>query len=138
MFTAIGVFFGVLQYFRFGQHAITQFEDDIEREYRLIAKDIPVNALLGDDVTEVDRKVFMNAFYNYIDFSNGQIFLRQNSRIRCKTWKSWAEGIEANLCLPAFSNAWAEIKEKLPNSFKELQRLEKDAFKSDPKDWQIT
>jgi len=134
-FTAIGVMFAVLQYYRNGQQAVTQFEDDIEKEYRSIAKDIPVNTLLGEDVSEKDKLVFMNAFYNYIDFTNGQIQLCKNKRIRPETWISWSEGIEENLKLKAFNSAWKEIKEKLPSSFNELKKLEQDGFKSNPAKW---
>lgn len=127
--------FAVLQYFKNGQQSVTQFEDDIEKEYRSIAKDIPIQTLLGESISEDDRLGFMNAFYNYIDFTNGQIQLCKNKRIRPKTWESWVEGIEENLKLPAFKAAWEEIKEKLPNSFNELKKLEQEKFKSNPAKW---
>jgi hypothetical protein len=127
--------FAVLQYFKNGQQSVTQFEDDIEKEYRSIAKDIPIQTLLGESISEDDRLEFMNAFYNYIDFTNGQIQLCKNKRIRPKTWESWVEGIEENLKLPAFKAAWEEIKEKLPNSFNELRKLEQEKFKSNPAKW---
>ena len=71
----------------------------------------------------------------YIDLSNEQVFLRRNDRVSARTWKLWCEGIKAFLSRPAFVRAWAEFKDKSPDTFKELRRLEREEFKIDPYEW---
>lgn len=119
------------------QQAITSFEDAVANEYRQIAKDIPVEALLGTEIEGSGLSKCLNPIYNYVDFTNQQIFLRQQKRIRTATWQDWCEGIESNFKLPAFKEAWEHIKKCLPESFSELRRLEQEGFRSDPIDWQL-
>lgn len=131
--TALGVVFAAFQLWSSKRQQVLQFEDDIAREYREIARKIPVEALLGKPL-EGDGDV-LNSIYSYIDFCNEQVFLRAKGRIRKSTWDNWREGIESNMKLPAFQEAWKEINECLPGIFSELKRLEQEGFKTDPKRW---
>ena len=134
--TAIGVVIAAIQLWLIKRQAVTTFEDEVSNEYRQIAKPIPVQAMLGEDLKEEEFNRALNEIYNYIDFTNEQIFLRQQGRIRKTTWQNWCEGIDSNLDLPAFKKAWKLVKEKLPHSFNELRRLEAEGFRIDPKKWE--
>jgi len=131
--TAAGVVFAAVQLWRSKQQQVLRFEDEIAKEYREIARKIPVEALLGKSINRSNDA--LNNIYTYIDFCNEQIFLRQKGRIRKSTWDNWLEGIKANMALPAFKEAWEEIHKCLPNIFTELKRLEKEGYKSDPRKW---
>ena len=131
--TTAGVIFAAVQLWRSKQQQVLRFEDDIAKEYREIARKIPVEALLGKALQENNDA--LNNIYTYIDFCNEQIFLRKKGRIRKSTWENWLDGIEANMKLPAFHEAWHEIQGCLPGLFTELRRLEDEGFKADPKKW---
>lgn len=132
--TAIGVVIAAVQLWLTKRQAVTAFEDQVSNEYRQIARSIPVKALLCENLTDQEFDKALNELYNYIDFSNEQVFLRQQRRIRKSTWQNWCEGIESNLKLPAFNKAWKLVKEKLPDSFNELRTLEAKGFsKVDPR-----
>jgi hypothetical protein len=111
-----------------------QFEDGLAKEYRDLAARIPTSAFWGEVLTESEFNESRDEFFRYLDLSNEQIVLRMSGRISKGTWESWGEGIAANLQLPAFSKAWAEVKEKT-NIFSELRILESMDFKSDPAIW---
>jgi hypothetical protein len=119
------------------QQAKSAFEDQLEREYRDIAAQLPVAALLGAELAPPLFEVTLTAFYRYIDLTNQQIFLRQHGRISKATWVNWREGIAHNLRRSAFAAAWAQIKEAAPEDFHELRRLENGGFaaKDDPIKW---
>ena len=136
MVTAVGVVIAAIQLWLTKRQAVTTFEDEVSNEYRQIAKSIPVQAMLGEDLREEEFNRALNEIYNYIDFTNEQIFLRQQGRIRKTTWQNWCEGIDSNLDLPAFEKAWKLVKEKRPHSFNELRRLEAEGFRIDPKEWE--
>ena len=131
--TAFAVAIAVYQLWRSKQLQLLRFEDEIAKEYRDIARNIPIEALLGKTL-ESNTDV-LNNIYTYVDFCNEQIFLRMKGRIRKSTWENWLEGIESNMKLPVFRQAWNEIQECLPSVFTELKRLEKEGFNSDPKRW---
>lgn len=133
--TAVGVFFAAVQLRFTKKQAITTFEDQVSNEYRQIVKAIPVKALLGESLTDDEFYGALNDLYNYIDFTNEQIFLRQLNRIRLTTWENWQDGIKSNMSLPAFERAWQLVKNKLPNSFNELRKLEEEKYTSDPRKW---
>ena len=129
--TAIGV---LLAWWQFRQGAIaarTHFEDDLDREYRELARQIPTGALLGKELTDNEQNESLKYFFHYVDLSNQQVFLRIHGRIGKKTWQYWCDGIESNLARPAFQKAWEYIKQE-SNSFAELRRLEERRFKGDP------
>ncbi len=111
------------------------FEDALTKEYRELASCIPTEALLGEPLSEADYADSFDEFFRYMDLSNEQVSLRQRGRINADVWNIWRDGIQANLALPAFHRAWAEIKAR-SRSFKELRRLESERFGVDPKEWQ--
>jgi hypothetical protein len=110
-------------------------EDDFGREYREIIRQIPVKALLGADLDEAEFQAAFQYFYQYVDLSNEQVFLRQIGRISPETWETWREGIEINLRLAAFKKAWEQVKAQAGETFTELQRLERSDFREDPLLW---
>ena len=133
--TALGVIVAVWQLWLVRRQAVTSFEDDFSREYRVLAKDIPVAVLLGEEISPKEYPKVRELIYNYIDLSNEQAFLRQIGRVSRRTWEFWREGIQVNLKRPVFTQVWEEVKQRSPDSFHELRRLESERFTSDPKKW---
>jgi hypothetical protein len=133
--TATGVFIGAIQLLITKKINQTQFEDGLVDHYRQIIKMIPVEALLGKELTLEETNETQNGVYFYIDLSNDQVILRQNGRVSRATWTIWCDGIKANLSRVAFRKEWEQIKIAVPDSFSELRRLEKSDFKEDPKAW---
>ena len=135
--TATGVIIAAIQLFLTKRQAVETFEDEFDREYRELTKDIPTKALLNEvlSVDQMKEEKIERAFYRYIDLSNGQAFLRQNKRISKKTWVFWCDGIESNMKRPAFKQAWDKISVKTENSFNELRLLMASEYKVDPADW---
>lgn len=133
--TAIAVLVAAWQLYRGSLQARTNFEDDLSREYRELARCIPVKALLGGELGVEEFEQAFPRLYQYIDLTNEQIFLRMNGRISKTTWFNWRDGIKSNLERPAFAQAWARIKEGSKGSFAELRRIEASGFSSDPRRW---
>lgn len=134
--TAVAVLVGAYQLRRSRLQAVTDFEDNLSREYREIARSIPVEAHLGSAVEHDDKfDSFYPRLFQYIDLSNEQVFLRMNGRISSATWRQWRDGIASNLSQPAFRRAWDRVKAQAPNRFAELRRLEASGFAEDPKTW---
>lgn len=131
---AIGVWYARDQLKTSREIAQLQFEDSLGKEYRELAGELPKKALMGEIINDSEYEAAFDELYRYIDLTNEQITLRSHGRINREVWKSWSEGIEANLKLPAFTRAWTEIKTR-SSGFEELRRLELDLFRSDPKDW---
>jgi hypothetical protein len=115
--------------------ARTAFEDNLEREYRQIVADIPVQALLGAKLASPLSDEELRVFYRYIDLTNQQVFLRRQRRITSETWRNWCEGIAHHFGRPAFRDAWEQIRDKATEDFSELHRLQQSDFKDDPADW---
>jgi len=134
--TAIGVFLAWGQLLFTRRQAVVQFEDSLAREYREIMQELPVGAWLGEELDDKEYADALDTFYRYIDLSNMQIFLRKKGRVSAPTWEEWCNGIQWNLSRPAFRIAWVEIKLKAEDIFEELRRLEKSAFKDDPRNWE--
>ncbi|WP_311171819.1 hypothetical protein [Halobellus ordinarius] len=113
----------------------TQFEDGITEQYRELIGEIPVEAFLGEKEVEdyTDKRQY---YYEYIDLSNEQAFLRQEGRVSKSTWENWRDGIESNLDQPSFEQAWEDFKQSAPNSFKELRKLENEGMSDDPREWE--
>ncbi|MDE4538046.1 hypothetical protein GIB19_12540 [Pseudomonas sp. ITEM 17296] len=132
--TAAGVWYARNQLKTSRDIAQLQFEDDLAKEYRELAAELPKNALMGTEISNGEYEESFDGLYRYIDLTNEQISLRSRDRITKETWESWLEGIQANMKLPAFAQAWAEIKNS-SSGFKELRRLEREIYESDPKDW---
>ena len=133
--TAIGVLVAAYQIRLTRQLSRTQFEDDLTKQFREIIRRIPIEALLGEELSEEAYDRTRDDFFRYIDLSNEQVFLRRNDRVSARTWKLWCEGIKAFLSRPAFGRAWGEFKDKSPDTFKELRRLEREDFKIAPYEW---
>jgi len=133
--TAVAVLVAARQVRKSTQQARTDFEDDLSREYREVARSIPVKAHLGQDLGEEEFALAFPRLYQYIDLTNEQVFLRMNGRISKTTWLNWGDGIKSNLDRPAFTQAWAHIKKGSSGSFAELRRLEASGFSNDPRSW---
>jgi hypothetical protein len=133
--TAIGVFVAGWQIRLAKQLARTQFEDTLTKEFREIIWKIPVDALIGLELSEDKYRETRDDFFRYIDLSNEQVFLRKNNRISKATWELWRDGMKAFLARPSFNRAWREFREASPDIFKELRRLEDEHFKKDPCTW---
>ena len=103
--------------------SVTNFEDGLVDEYRDIAKELPLEALLGKDMSPQEVASALPVFYRYFDLCNQQLFLHQQRRIRKATWALWRDGIVSNLQRPAFARAWAEIAAKAIGDFGELRAL---------------
>jgi len=123
VFTAFGAWAAVRQLRLLEQQSVTSFEDGLVDAYRDIAKDLPLDALLGADMTAQQVADALPAFYRYFDLCNQQVFLHKQGRIRAETWVLWKDGIVSNLRRPAFALAWAEIAAKAAGDFDELRAL---------------
>ena len=133
--TAIGVAVAAWQIGQGRKVAQSSFEDSLDQQYRDLAHGIPVDALIGRQVSESQKSETRELIYNYLDLCNEQIFLRQKNRITVLTWRDWCSGMESHLSKPAFKAIWEEVKEQSPGSFSFLERLESDKFLSDPRRW---
>jgi len=132
--TAIGVCIGAWQIWESRKLAQTSFEDGIDQQYRKLAMNIPVDALIGKPIND-KKDELREIIYNYLDLCNEQTYLRQKKRISKNRWKEWNDGIKDNLSKPVFKEVWNEIKDTAPNTFTALELLEKDEFKIDPSKW---
>ncbi|RBP48817.1 hypothetical protein [Arenicella xantha] len=135
IFTAIGVLLAAFQLRVSSKIAQSEFEDSIDQQYRELAKDIPVDALIGKAVAEDKVEFTRELIYNYLDLCNEQVFLRRKKRVRKDTWIDWCSGIESNLGKREFKKVWTEIKRESPKTFTFLERLEESEFKEDPSQW---
>ncbi len=130
-FSTVGIGFAYSQ-LRMSQNiAQLKFEDSMAKEYRDLVNRLPTKALLGATLSEDEYQNAFDDLFHYIDLSNEQVFLRQQNRVRIVVWENWNKGIQHNLSLPAFHQAWCEIKSH-SISFQELKALERADFKTDP------
>jgi hypothetical protein len=129
---ACGIVFAWWQLKQTREQAVTSFEDALGREYRDLARCLPIRALLGEPVGIGES---LSEFYRYIDLTNEQILLRMQGRIRTSTWEDWKSGIRSNMERPAFRAAWEEISDRSPGCFTELRRLINVDFAEDPASW---
>lgn len=133
--TAIGVLMAWWQIRTTKEQAVATFEDQLTTQYRDIAATLPVEALLGEELSAERQAAALPAFYRYIDLTNEQVFLRQTGRVRRSTWANWAAGIQGHLERPAFAAAWSDIQRRAQNNFTELRRLQRERFLNDPRKW---
>ncbi len=132
--TAVGVLFAWHALRQTKEQSLTEFEDEFPREYRQLSQELPIKALLGEELTDSEHMKSMRAFFHYFDLCNEEVFMRQNRRVSEPTWLNWRGGIRSNLRLPAFKRAWSEINGKI-GSFAELKKLEESKFEDDPVNW---
>ena len=135
IFTTIGVLVAAFQLRVSSIIAQSEFEDSIDQQYRELAKDIPVDALIGKTVPSEKKEYTRELIYNYLDLCNEQTFLRKNKRVRRGTWVDWCSGMQSHLSKVEFVNVWTEIKEEAPKTFTFLEQLEKSQFQGDPSKW---
>ena len=121
--TALGIFLAAGQLYFSSRQAMTQFEDQLSGQYREIARRLPLEALLGETLSEEAHASALSDFYDYFDLSNEQAFLRRQGRVSTITWSNWLEGIQENLRRPAFARAWNEVRGRAPDSFDELRKI---------------
>lgn len=121
--TAIGVGVAAWQLLASKRQAVTSFEDSLTSQYRALIEQIPLQALLGEAISEEDVRSALPHFYRYFDLCNEQAFLFRHRRVSRKTWENWQDGIRSNLGRPAFKRAWAEIAARAPSDFDHLRRL---------------
>lgn len=127
---ALAVISAVLQFGLAKRVSQLQFEDGLAKGYRDLINRLPTKALLGRRLSRDEVRSTHDELFPYIDLRNEQCLLRSQGRVGCDVWKSWSEGIDANLKLQAFSNVWTSVKNRT-ESFQELRELEKD-FRKDP------
>lgn len=108
--TAIAVLLAAWQLHRGTIQARTDFEDDLCREYRELARSIPPDAHLDREMADSVYDLAFPVLFQYFDLSNEQIFLRLNGRVSKVTWFNWRDGIQSNIQRKAFRRAWEEIK----------------------------
>jgi len=133
--TAAGVMIAVWQIKLQIKQQVTDFEDDLDREYREIALALPIEALLGEPLPSEKQQLALEQFHRYFDLANQQVFLRQTNRITDARWGIWMDEMQINLAKPAFGVAWGEIKTRAPGEFILFRRLESTAFDTDPREW---
>jgi hypothetical protein len=103
--------------------ALTDFEDDLSREYRSIVMDLPPSSFYRREPDVIGDEE-LRAFFRYFDLSNEQLWLAKTGRVRDETATLWRSGILSNLGLPAFAAAWREITEELdPDYWTQLREL---------------
>ena len=135
VFIALGVIGVFWQIFLTKQQNRSNFEDDLNREYREISRNLPMAAMLGEKISPSDLQSSLKYFLNYFDLTNEEILFRQIGRISTETWLYWRDGIRQNLQSPAFDAAWSQVKSASKDRFQELRKLEENKFEADPKDW---
>lgn len=121
--TAVGVAIAAWQLWVTKQQAQSQFEDSFSEQYRRIAAQVPLSALLGRSLSNPDLESSLRAFYEYFDLSNEQAFLAARKRLRSETWSNRREGIEQHFARPAFKQAWQLLAPDLDGSFDSLRLL---------------
>jgi hypothetical protein len=119
--TAAGVVIAARQLFHSQQQARSSFEDQLSAQYREIARQLPIEALLGEELEQGAQLAALPEFYHYFDLSNEQAYLHRHGRVRPDAWREWLEGIQQNLARPAFREAWREVNRRSPESFSDLK-----------------
>lgn len=84
--TAAAVMVAAWQLVLSKKQEITIFEDSLAKGYRDIAATLPVEVLLGEEISESERNNKFDEFYRYFDLCNQKFFLRNYVRISDKTW----------------------------------------------------
>ncbi len=133
--TSIGVAIAAWQIWESRKLAQTTFEDSLDQQYRALAMQIPVDALIGKIIPTDKKPAVREIVYNYLDLCNEQSYLRKKKRVSELRWNAWCEGIQGNLKKPVFKEVWEEIKREAPSEFSALTKLEQEDFNCDPAKW---
>jgi hypothetical protein len=88
--TALGVIMAVVQIRTAMQQSMTQFEDGLSREYRELARAIPIDSYLGKELSPEVLDAALPVFFQYFHLSNTQAHLRWRGRVSKQTWSLWA------------------------------------------------
>lgn len=131
--TAVGVCFGAWQIHLTRKQSLTEFEDSLDQQYRSLSMGIPVEVLIGNELSDDKYPAVRELIYNYLDLSNEQIYLRSKGRISEHTWKSWSAGIREHLNRPVFQKVYREVTEA--SGFSYLEKLVDAEFRDDPYKW---
>jgi hypothetical protein len=105
------------------QQQRSAFEDSMVSQYRSLTRRLPLESLLGKELTFPELEMHLRDFYEYFDLCNEQLFLNSKGQIDKRTWKNWEEGMKQNLLRPAFMQAWEILSPQLDGSFDELRGL---------------
>ncbi len=121
--TAVGVVLVVVQLVLGRFQTRTSLEDELSREYRDIAAQLPVAAFF--DMKDSRRPLppfeeCLEQYVRYFDLSNQQVFLRMQRRVSRRTWWLWADGMEDNLGREGFGEAWEYVRTHSERSYNEL------------------
>jgi len=131
--TAVGIIFAGWQIYLSKAIAQADFEDHMHQQYRAIAKDLPVDVLIGLPVPNLSENIVRELIFNWIDLSEEMAYLRSKKRISKETWLCWSSGIKSHLNKPAFKTVFNEVKEQ--GDFTYLERLIDSDFCEDPLNW---
>jgi len=117
------IFFALLQLRQQSDVARSTFENLFVAQYQQLIQQLPIMALLGHELSDNDRRKYLQEFYHYVDLCNTQAYHYTHGRISESTWREWREGIEANFRRPELQMVWSYIAEKSPNEFSDLRAL---------------
>ena len=134
--TAIGVGVAAWQIWESRKLSQIAFEDSLDQQYRSLAMQIPVDALIGKNIPDNKKSDVREIIYNYLDLCNEQAYLRKKKRVSKLRWNEWNDGIKSNLCKPVFKEVWEEVKREVPSEFTALTILEDGGFNGDPAKWE--
>ena len=118
--TAVGVGIAAWQIWESRKLAQTTFEDSLDKQYRSLVMQIPVDVLIGKPIPDEKKREVREIIYNYLDLCNEQAYLRKKKRVTKTRWNDWNEGIRDNISKPAFKEVWEEIKRDAPSTFSSL------------------
>ena len=121
--TPLSTIIAVLQLRKQKQSRVKEFENELNQRYRDLTREIPVRALLGEELNDDEFEEHFEWLYYYIDFTNEQIYLRKEGKISYKTWQEWRAGIESHMQRPAFERGWKEIDTTVGDDFGELREF---------------
>jgi hypothetical protein len=125
--TAAAVIVAVVELWLNRRQAKSAFEGQLVDQYRQIVAGVPVKALLGGELDDDEFDHALPHLFRYIDLCNEQVFLRNEGRIRPKTWDEWEPGLVANFKRPVFRRAWGyvndEVRENGHDDFSQLRKL---------------
>lgn len=115
--TAVSVGIAAWQIRESRKLAQTTFEDSLDKQYRSLVMQIPVDVLIGKPIPDEKKREVREIIYNYLDLCNEQAYLRKKKRVTKTRWNEWNEGIRDNISKPAFKEVWEEIKRDAPSTF---------------------